>query len=308
MPPLYVRTPTWESRTLAAVAGATVYLKMESFQPSGSFKARGMGVACQAAFDAGARGLVCASGGNAGLAVAYAGRVLGLPTRIVVPQTASQRAKDLIQREGAEVIVHGAAWDESQVFALALAERQGAACIHPFDDPTVWAGHATMIHEAAQDGPRPGAGVVSVGGGGLLIGMLQGMHDVGWADVPVLAVETRGADSFAQSVAAGELVTLDRITSLATTLGARRVAPEALAWTHRHPITPWVVSDREAVDACFWFADEHRVLVEPSCGASLAAVLEKAAPLAGRGPILIIVCGGAGVTLDLLQAWRARAG
>jgi len=163
------------------------------------------------------------------------------------------------------------------------------------------------MHEIADAGVKPGALVVSVGGVGLLCGVLEGLHQKGWKDVPVLAVETEGTASFAASVRAGRLVTLDRIAYVATTLGARTVAAEALAWTQRHPITPWVVTDRAAVEACLRFADEHRVLVEPACGAALSAGYGRAAPLQGREPILIIVCGGAGVSLRLLEEWKQKA-
>ena len=187
-----------------------------------------------------------------------------------------------------------------------LAGRLNGAYIHPFDDPSVWAGHATMIHEAAEEVSMPGAVVVSVGGGGLLCGVVQGMKEVGWSHVPVLAVETRGADSFAKAVAAGRLVTLDAITSIATTLGARTVAPEALAWAGRREIVPWVVTDRSAVQACVRFADDHRVLVEPACGASLSAVYDRADPLRNRRSVLVIVCGGAGVTRESLTSWEEQ--
>lgn len=306
MKPIHIPTPLWESRPLSAVLGAPVLLKMEALQPVGSFKARGMGAACLASAQAGARRLVCASGGNAGYAVAYAGRQLGLPTTIVVPERASPRSLELIRREGAELVVHGATWDDAHAFALELAQRQQAGYIHPFDDPRVWRGHASLVHEMAETGIRPGAIVVSVGGGGLLCGLLEGMYQVGWKAVPVLAVETEGAASFAASLAAGEVVTLDRITSLATTLGARRITPEALARARRHNVTSWLVSDRQAVEACETFAQDHRVLVEPACGAALAAIYQCAAPLAGRAPVVVIVCGGAGVTLDLLIAWKAQ--
>ncbi len=303
MPSLHVPTPLWESRPLSDVLGAPVYLKMEAFQPVGSFKARGMGAACQAAKEAGAKSVVCASGGNAGYAIAYAARQLGMRATIVVPQTVSPRSKELIEGEAAETIVHGESWLDSHNFAVDLAKKNGSVYVHPFDDPNVWAGHATIIPEIAEAGVRPGAVVVSVGGGGLLSGLAQGMHQIGWADVPILAVETEGAASFAAAVEAGEVMTIDKITSIATTLGARRITPEALEWTRRHPITPWLVSDRAAVDACLRFADDHRVLVEPACGASLAAVYARAEPLTGHDPIVVIVCGGAGVTIDLLKKW-----
>src|SRR5512134_2758431 len=106
MSALYVNTPLWESPPLSAALGAPVLLKMEAFQPVGSFKARAMGEQCRARARAGATSLICASGGNAGYAVAYAGRRLGLPVTVVVMEQATARARELIAREGATVRVH----------------------------------------------------------------------------------------------------------------------------------------------------------------------------------------------------------
>ena len=300
---LHTVTPLWDSRPISAAARTQVWLKMEAFQPSGSFKARGMGEACLAAKEAGAVRVVCASGGNAGYAVAYAGQQLQLDVTIIVPQTTPVRSRELIQTTGAQLLVHGPAWDEAYARAVTLAEQTGAINIHPFDDPQVWRGHASLVREIAAAGIKPGAMVLSVGGGGLLCGVAEGLQALGWTDVPIVAVETEGASSFAQSVRADRLVTLDRITSIATTLGARTVAQQALDWTHRHPIAPWVISDRAAVDACLRFADDHRVLVEPACGAALAAGYLRAPALIDRDPVVIIVCGGVGVTRELLQKW-----
>ncbi len=300
---LHTITPLWESRPISAAAGLKVWLKMEALQPSGSFKARGMGEACLVAREAGAQRVVCASGGNAGYAVAYAGQQLHLDVTIIVPQTTPARSRELIQSTSAQLLVHGSAWDEAYAHAVTLAEQTGAINIHPFDDPRVWRGHASLVREIAEAGIRPGAMVLSVGGGGLLCGVAEGLHSLGWTDVPIVAVETDGAASFAQSVQASRLVTLDRITSIATTLGARTVAQQALDWTRRHPIVPWVISDRAAVDACLRFADDHRVLVEPACGAALAAGYLRAPALIDRDPVVIVVCGGVGVTRELLQKW-----
>lgn len=303
MKQVHVATPLWHSRALSAAANTPVLLKMEAFQPVGSFKARGMGAACRASYEAGVEHVVCASGGNAGYAVAYAGRQLGLEVTIVVPETTTARAQDLIAGEGATVIIHGAAYDDAQAYALDFARQQKANCVHPFDDDRVWSGNAGIVPEIAAEGVKPGLLVVAVGGGGLLCGVAQGLQAQGWGDIPLLAVETRGADSLASSVRAGRLVTLERISSMATSLAARTVTARALEWTRHHPITPWVVTDREAVDACLRFADDHRVLVEPACGAALSVAYNRAAPLEGRGPVVIIVCGGAGVTRELLEKW-----
>ncbi len=306
MKQIHVVTPLWHSQALSAAAGVQVLLKMEAFQPVGSFKARGMGAACRANYEAGIEHVVCASGGNAGYAVAYGGRQLGLRVTIVVPQSTPSRAKDLIQSEGATLIVHGQSWDDAHVYGLELAQQQKAGYIHPFDDSVVWSGHATIINEIAKDGIKPGLVVVAVGGGGLLIGLIEGLHAIGWGDVPIMAVETEGTASFASSIQAGHLVTLDKISSVATTLGARTAAATALEWSRHHAITSWVVTDREAIDACLRFLDDHRVLVEPACGAALSLVYFHAQALAGHDPIVVIVCGGAGVTRALLDKWDAQ--
>jgi L-serine/L-threonine ammonia-lyase len=266
-----------------------------------------MGAACLAARDAGATRVVSASGGNAGFAVAWAARRLGLGATIVVPASASGRARQLITDQGAELEIHGADWDDAHDRAVGLAAATGARYIHPFDDPVVWQGHATLVHEIARTIPRPDAFVVAVGGGGLLAGVVVGLDEVGWHTMPVVAVETDGAASLAESMRAGHLVTLDAIRSVATTLGARRVAPHALDVTRTHDVRSLLVSDRQAVTACRRFVDDHRVLVEPACGAALAAVYDSAPPLAGRQSIVVVVCGGAGVTLELLDAWSASS-
>jgi len=310
MNPIHVRTPLWESPALSNILGTEVLLKMEAFQPVGSFKARGIGAACMDAYTRGIRRVVCSSGGNAGYAVAYAGRKLGMEVTIVVPQATSTRAKDLIARENAQVIVHGAAWDDAHAYATRLAAETGSATIHPFDDPVVWHGHSSIIDEIAEDGVKPGMIVVSVGGGGLLCGLAEGLHRAGWAEVPILAVETEGAASFAKAVIAGKPITLDAVHSIAVTLGAKTVTPKALEWVSKHEIIPWLVTDRQALDACLRFADDHRILVEPACGAALAAGYGRAEPLAdftlpslAREPVVFIVCGGAGVNREMLERW-----
>ncbi len=303
--PLHVVTPALASAPLARALGAPVWVKLESLQPSGSFKIRGIGRACEEARAVGARSLVSSSGGNAGLAVAYAARVLEMRATIVVPRTASARMIQKMRDEGAEVRVHGDAWDDAHALASTMAlEDRAAFYVHPFDDPAVWAGNATLAQELpAQGVPKPGAVVVSVGGGGLMCGLLQGMHAIGWSDVPVLAVETVGAASLHAAMQAGEPVDIGRIASIAITLGARKVCDRALRWTREHAVTSWTCTDRQAVDACLRFADDHRIVVEPACGAALAAVYGRAPALSGASSVLVVVCGGAGATPADLVRW-----
>jgi L-serine/L-threonine ammonia-lyase len=302
---LHVETPLLESNAFDARPGARVWLKMEALQPSGSFKLRGIGHACATYAARGARRIVASSGGNAGLAAAWAARRLGLPCLVVVPETTSARARALLAREQAQVCVHGLSFQEANAHAQSLLGPQDAF-IHPFDDPLLWEGHASMIDEVARAGVRPDCVVLSVGGGGLLSGVVAGLRRQGWDDVPVFAVETVGADSYAQSLAAGERVELPAIASIATSLGARKVSEHAFNLARAHPIQSIVVTDREAVAACVRFMDDHRVLVEPACGAALALAYRTDGSLDAFANVLVIVCGGATATVEQLQAWDVQ--
>lgn len=306
---LHRETPLLESVPLGAVSGRRVFLKMENMQPAGSFKLRGIGRVCEEAAKAGATRFISPSGGNAGYAAAWSGRELAVCTTVIVPVTTSEEAKNAIASLGAEVIVSGESWKESNELALSMAaEDRSAKYIHAFDDPVMWDGHGTLIDEAAKQGPKPDAIVLSVGGGGLLCGTVAGMDRNGWGDVPVLACETEGAASFAAAVAAGEIVELKGITSVATSLGARAVAPAALELARNHRITPYVVPDKSAVAACSRFLDDHRVLVEPACGVSLSAVYENSPLLGDASTVLVVVCGGIGISAAKLRDMEQSVG
>jgi L-serine/L-threonine ammonia-lyase len=304
---LHIETPLLESRALSRRLNKPVWLKMEALQPTGSFKARGIGHACTIHKERGALRFVSSSGGNAGLAVAYSGRKLGVPVLVVVPETTSARARELIAMEDAEIVVHGKSWQEANEYALATCQDTDAF-IHPFDDPLLWQGHASMIDEVARDGMKPGVVVLSVGGGGLLCGVVEGLQRNGWQDVPVIAAETQGAESYARALEAGRRVELEAITSIATSLGARTVCEEALVKARQHPIESVVVTDAQAVAGSIRLLDEHRLLVEPACGASVAALEKGAKAFAGAASALVIVCGGVGINANQLQRWGADYG
>ncbi len=300
--PLHIETPLLQSRQLSQLSGRAIWLKMDALQAPGSFKIRGVGHACTEYVGRGARRLVSSSGGNAGLAVAYAGRSMGVPVTVVVPQTTSERAKELLRLEDAEVIVHGASWQEANELALSMV-GPADAFLHPFDDPLLWQGHATVIDEVARAGLTPDAVVLSVGGGGLLSGVAEGLHRNGWKHIPIIAVETEGAASFHAAAKAGHAVQLDAISSIATSLGAKRVCEQAVQWSLNRPIHSVLVSDKSAVVACEKFLTDHRVLVEPACGASLALAYEKSPALEAFKTVLVVVCGGATATIDQLKQW-----
>lgn len=283
--------------------GREVYLKMECFQPVGSFKIRGIGLLCQRSLEQGKKRIVSSSGGNAGFAAAYAGRRLGMPVTVVVPESTPTETCNRLREQGAEVVVVGEVWDESDSHAKKLATNPDAAYIPPFDDPVIWEGHATLIDEIAQKHPKPDVVVVSVGGGGLMCGVVEGLRRNHWSDVRIVSVETLGAESLHQAVTHGKVTKLPRITSIAKSLGAAQVAQRAFDWTKQHPIDSVVVSDLAAVKACLWIADTHRVVVEPACGASLAVAYQNHASLGNARIVAVIVCGGINTSIGQLRQW-----
>jgi L-serine/L-threonine ammonia-lyase len=298
---LGIKTPLVESLPLSRLNKTIVLMKMEAAQPCGSFKIRGIGYACEQHVARGARRFISSSGGNAGLAVAYAGRRLNVPVVVVVPETTSERAKHLLSLEGAEVIVDGTSWDEANKLALSLKTEQDAF-LHPFDDPLLWHGHGSMIDEVVAEGVRPNAVVLSVGGGGLLAGVDEGLRRNGLDTVPIYAAETVGMASFHASLIAGRLVELPVLTGVATSLGARQVCQRAFEVAKARPVISVLVSDREAVEGCKAFLDDHRTLVEPACGASLALLYGRKIPVSDLQNVLVIVCGGATATVASLNS------
>jgi L-serine/L-threonine ammonia-lyase len=304
MTELHISTPLVESPPIGRLAGRTILLKLENTQPAGTFKIRGIGNLCTHAVRDGIDHFVSSSGGNAGYASAYAGRRLGIRTTVYVPTTTSADAIVKIEQQGAEVIVEGDVWDDTHEIASRVADEVGGLYISPFDHPLIWQGHATVVDEISEQTEKPDAIVLSVGGGGLLCGVLEGLHRNGWGDVPVFAAETEGAASLAATLREGRLVTLDAITSFATSLGAKTVSAKVLDWLGRHEIRPVVVSDREAADACVRFLDDHRYLVEPACGATLAVPYLRPGVLEPYDPIVVIVCGGISVDLAAVGRWK----
>lgn len=301
---LYIETPISTSR-IGAHPGRTVHLKLESLQPSGSFKLRGVSRFCEARVAQGAKRLVSSSGGNAGMAVAYVGAMLGVPVSVFVPETTSARAKALIQGAGATLTIVSGNWGQAHEAALADVGPEDAM-VHPFDDPLLWEGHATLVDELAHQIQKPQAIVCAVGGGGLLCGVVEGLHRNGWEDVPVVAVETRGAASLAAAIQADKPVDVSPISTVATSLGAPIICEQALRWSRRHPIVSVVVEDDEAICGSLALLRSHRILTEPACGAAIAA-LGKSLPLINdAASVAVVVCGGVGTDEQQLAAWMSR--
>ena len=230
-----------------------------------------------------------------------------------------------------QVIQTGASWKEADAHlrevVIPEAEASGEETVYvpPFDHPDIWDGHSTLVDELRQQFAEIGETApdvigCSVGGGGLFCGIVQALEKLSgqWETTNVLAVETHGADSLAQSLEAGEAVTLPKITSQAITLGARRVAERTFELASRHQasgrVRSAVLSDAEAAMGCWRLADDERILVELACGVNLALCyggrLKTALgrPVHPDEKVVLVVCGGQAVTTSMIEQWRQEFG
>ncbi|PPJ59881.1 hypothetical protein CBER1_04969 [Cercospora berteroae] len=329
-------TPLIESEKLSKAAGCRILLKLDSLQPSGSFKIRGLGHFILKTYQTSPHPeslhFFSSSGGNAGLAAVHASNFVSRPCTVVVPLSTKPHMIEKLKAAGAkDVIQKGKSWKEADAYMRDIVmkkcvEEKGEVVVgvHPFDDEDVWEGHSTLIEEIGrQMGEKevPDWIICSVGGGGLFSGIMEGIQKQGeeWkGKTKVLVVETRGADALNKSLEKGELVTLDGITSMATSLGATRVCDRAFTLATQglkggkvHSI---VLSDAEAAMGCVKLKDDEKILVEAACGVNTALCyggrLEKAF---GRPPrkdeiVVIEVCGGSNISVEIIEEWRREFG
>lgn len=305
MYPTFNKTPCILSVPLSEQLHKNVYLKLENLQPSGSFKDRGIGNLCQHLATNGSKGFICSSGGNAGLSVAYAAKRLNLDATIVVPITTPPHMLKTLRGTQATIIEHGDNFNEAEALASQKAKDLSLDYISPFNHPKIWEGYQTIPEEIKTIGIKPDAIVLSVGGGGLLTGVLQGLENIGWQDVAVITAETEGAATLAESIKQHKRVYLDKIDTIAKSLGAKQVAEQAFLLAQKQKVIPQVMSDKATVSACINFAYDHKVLVEPACGASLAVAYDNFDVLKNYQTLCIIVCGGNGISCNSLNQWRA---
>ena len=297
------RTPLVHSTTLSQELGASVHLKLECLQKTGSFKPRGafhklLSLTPQQR----RRGVVGVSGGNHAQGLAYAAQQLGIQATICMPASTPHNYLSATEHYGAEILLTD---DIQSAFRAAQQHvSAGRVLVHPFDDPWVASGQGTIALEILEDLPNLTRIYISIGGGGLIAGMATALRELR-AGVRIVGVETRGADVMAQSVAAGGLVTMSSITSIAKTLGA----PQASAFTLHHVQSLVdelvVVEDAEAVDAMQFTLERMKILVEPAAACCLAAARRQRADLDPEDSVAILLCGG-NVSVSDLTRWCSR--
>lgn len=296
------RTEMVRSHSLSQRLKANVYLKLELFQKTGSFKPRAaFSKMLKLSAEERARGAVAVSGGNFAQGVAYVGTALGIHTTVFMPAYTPRNYLEATQAYGAQVELMpdiGAAFDAAEE-----QKKRGRIFLHPYDDPDVVAGDGVIGLEVLEDAPQVTDVVVSVGGGGLMSGVTLALQSLK-PDVRVWSVETEGADALGQALRAGEVVRIAP-TSLARTLGAPYVAADALKIAQEHIAQHVLVSDREAWEAQCFLLERAKIVPELSAAATLAAAYKLQGHFSADSHVVLILCGG-NVSVDDLAMYRSK--
>ena len=267
------------------------WLKLESLQVTGSFKARGATNALRALEpEAVARGLTTASGGNHGLAVAYAAWTAGTRAVVFLPESTPPAKAERLREWNAEVRIVGQVWDDANAAALAFAKAEGLTYLHPFAAPEVIAGQGTVALEFLEQVPDLDLLLVAIGGGGLISGIATAAKGLN-PGIRIVGVEPLGAPTLAESLAAGQLATLPVIETAAGTLAPRRSAQINLEIVDRLVEEIVLVSDTQMRDAAVWLWQECGVAAELSGAAALAALMSGSLPEAEAAKVGVVVCG-----------------
>ncbi len=286
------RTPCLRARFLREpLHPGELLLKLECLQVTGSFKARGANNAVLQLDEAALkRGIITASGGNHGLAVAYAGRASGARTVIYLPEITPAAKADKLRAWGAEVTIEGEVWDDANEAALARAARDGLTYLHPFKDPAVIAGQGTVGREMLKQSPGIDTILVSIGGGGLISGIASAAKAIK-PEIRVIGIEPVGAPTLSESLAAGRVITLPKIETEAVTLAPRRSAEINFEIIRDKVDEIVLVDDEEMRAAARWLWFEMGVGAELSGAAAIAAIQAGKVDLPADSTVAAVICG-----------------
>jgi len=284
-------SPCPHSVMLSALTGQEVYLKLENLQMTGSFKERGaLNRIALLTPEQASRGVIAASAGNHAQGVAYHAAKRGIRALIVMPLTTPLVKVTATRDFGAEVLLHGANYDEAFVEAMRLCAEQGLTFIHPFDDPAVMAGQGTIGLELLEQVPLLEAVVVPIGGGGLIGGIACAIKQTR-PEVRIVGVQAARLPSMAAAVEAHRPVTIDPATTIADGIAVRRAGELTLPMVERYVDEIVTVEEDEIASAILMLLEREKTLAEGAGAAALAALLQHRTSLRGAHTA-VLVCGG----------------
>lgn len=290
---IIIPTPILADAKLSREIGANAYLKAECLQKGGSFKVRGAyNKIHQLPASEKERGVIAASAGNHAQGVALAARLHDIKATIVLPEFAPLTKITATKNYGAEVVMHGASFDEAYAFSRELQEKYGYTYVHAFDDELVIAGQGTIGLEIARDLPEATVIVVPIGGGGLIAGIAIAAKNI-LPNVRIVGVQAANCAPMKKSIEAGKCVALNE---------AMETIADGIAVKHPGEVTfPIIqesvdevieVTEEEIARAIFFCVQNNRLVVEGAGAAALAALLAKKVSVETDDNVCAILCGG----------------
>ena len=301
-----VRTPVLTNEWLDKALDAQVFFKVEALQRTGAFKIRGAyNAVANLDEDAKKRGVVTFSSGNHGQAVAIAGRLLGVPATVFMPLDAPAIKRAATARQGARIIDYDRLTQNRDELARSFAQQTGATLIPPFDHAHVMAGQGTAAMELIEDVGELDVLVVCLGGGGLISGCSLAAKALS-PNCEVYGVEPENGDDVRQSLRAGERIAIEHVDSIADGALTTQVGVLPFAVIQKNVTDIVTVSDTQLIDTMLWFAENLKVVVEPTGALATAALMHGKIPYAPGARIGLIVSGG-NVDPDNYGPWLAQA-
>ena len=287
------------SATFSGMSGGRVYLKCENRQKTGSFKIRGASNKLAAMIERGVRRpVVASSAGNHAQGVACAARKFGVPATIVMPRAASIAKVQATEGYGAKVVLAGSCYDEAYAEARRICEAEGAAFLHPYDDPEVIAGQGTLGLEILSDLPTADMLVVPAGGGGLLAGVACAVKQVN-PRIRVIGVQAEGADAVARSFRAQQRVCTASAATIADGIAVGSPGELTVPIINRCADDVITVSDNEIANAILLLMERCKQIVEPAGAASAAAVLSGRLDVKDRRVVCLL--SGGNIDVSFIQ-------
>jgi len=299
--PIARRTPLISSSLLSELVGASVYLKLESLQETGSFKIRGAANKMLSLTpEEKKRGAVTVSTGNHGRAVAYVARRLGINAVICLSQAVPSNKVEALERLGAEVVIHGKSYDEAAEHCSMLEKERGLTFVNPFDDPFIIAGQGTIGLELLEDLPAIDTAVVPLSGGGLMSGIALALKSANPAIKTIGVTMDRGPAMYL-SLRAGKIVDIVEEETIADSLvgGLGPVNNYTLRMCQKYVDDAVLVSDEEIAEAMAFALEKHHLVVEGGGAVGIAALLHGRAK--GLGKNIAVVISGGNVDIPLLM-------
>lgn len=285
-------TPLAYGHNLSELTGSRLHFKLENLQITGSFKERGaLNRLLRLSAEERERGVVAASAGNHAQGVALHATRLGLRATIVMPEATPLMKVDRTRRYGAEVILHGASYDDAWEHAQAICAERNAVYVHAFNDPWVIAGQGTVALELLEQNPYLQTVVVPIGGGGLIGGVALAIKEIN-PRIRVIGVESAAFPSMTRAREAGHPVELPSRSSIAEGIAVRRVGTLTLDLVQRYVDDIVTVSEAEIANAILLLLEEEKVVAEGAGAAALAAIVARRIPDAIGKRTAVLICGG----------------